>query len=838
MSYRIEIIDLCDQLHDQLPQEGTAEIIKKFQVYNTATQSNQIKEIAHILTNPIIQQSFIKQQTKFCDWDKYLKAIGKFDWAIEISLLAGVTDNIATTAVQIIEDHLKINAKVHSSALYFLRSNKKLEEIEKLASALYNPVIQTVTIKNHTNFIQNFGMDHPRILDYSNQETLRINLNLPEEKLKDIGKGGIKNKDGSSRGSLDLSLESMRAIQQYFSKLGRRPYDIELESIAQTWSEHCKHTIFSSEIDEIKDGIYRHYIQRATNEIRKRGKDICISVFSDNSGAIIFDRRWAITYKVETHNTPSALDPFGGAITGILGVNRDCIGFGKGAKPVANTYGFCLAEPSDQTQLWRKKNKQDKMLSAKQIMQGVIRGINVGGNCSGIPTPQGFIYFDQSFRGKPLVFVGTIGIIPHKIKGEPAHIKSPKPGDLIVVVGGQVGRDGIHGANFSSTKLSAQSSATLVQIGDPITQKKLSDAIIKEARDLGLYNSITDNGAGGLSSSVGEMGKDGFYVELEKVPLKYSGMSPWEIWISESQERMTLAIPPSKLKKFEKIMQKHDVESTVIGHFTNSKHACVSYKGKIIMNIESEFLHNGNPPLRLKTEQPKPKIINESNSKIPDIEKIEETILRMLSCPNICSKEYICTQYDHEVQGSSVLKPIQGKGRVCANTTAIRPILASNRGIIISQGVLPRYSNPTGESEPDTDTYHMAACAIDTAIRNAVAAGANLKHMALLDNFCWCSSKNPKRLWQLKRTVQACYEYATYFGTPFISGKDSMFNDFAGYDEKNEPVKISALPTLLISVISVIKNIEKIVSIDAKIPGDLIYILGITKEWVVANITH
>ena len=635
----------------------------------------------------------------------------------------------------------------------------------------------------------------------------------------------------AAAGELWISLRNLcKQSKKYFGKLGRQPYDIELESIAQTWSEHCKHTIFSSEIDEIKNGIYKHYIQRATNEIRERGEDICISVFNDNAGAIIFDQRWTVAYKVETHNTPSALDPFGGAITGILGVNRDCIGFGKGAKPVANTYGFCLAEPSDQTQLWRKKDKQNKMLSARQIIQGVIRGINVGGNCSGIPTPQGFIYFDRSFRGKPLVFAGTIGIIPRKIKGEPGHIKGPKPGDLIVVVGGRVGRDGIHGANFSSTKLSAQSSAALVQIGDPITQKKLSDAIIKEARDLGLYSSITDNGAGGLSSSVGEMGKDGFYVALEKVPLKYSGMSPWEIWISESQERMTLAVPPSKLKKFEKIMQEHDVESTVIGHFTNSKRARVSHGGKTIMDIETEFLHNGKPPLCLKTEQPTIKKIDKLHKQIPDVEKVEETILGILAQPNICSKEYICTQYDHEVQGSSVLKPIQGKGRVCADATAIRPILSSNRGIIISQGVVPRYSNPTGSPGPDADTYHMAACAIDTAIRNAVAAGANLKHMALLDNFCWCDSKNPQRLWQLKRAAQACYEYATYFGTPFISGKDSMFNDFAGYDEQNEPVKISALPTLLISAISVINNIENIISIDAKRPGDLIYILGSTKE--------
>ncbi len=615
----------------------------------------------------------------------------------------------------------------------------------------------------------------------------------------------------------------MKTIQNYFKKLGRNPTDIELESLAQTWSEHCKHTIFGGPIDEIKDGLYKTYIKGATEKIRKEKgrKDFCVSVFTDNSGAIVFDKDHLITHKVETHNSPSALDPYGGSITGIVGVNRDTIGFGLGAKPVANIYGFCLADPRIDISLYKDKNLSQKMLSSRRIMDGVIEGVNAGGNQSGIPTPQGFIYFDERYRGKPLVFAGTVGLIPRKVKGKLAHIKKAKLGDLIVMIGGRVGKDGIHGATFSSEAIDSGSPAAAVQIGDPITQKKLSDAVVKEARDQLLYNSITDDGAGGLSCSVAEMAKEsgGCLVNLEKVPLKYPGLEPWEIWISESQERMTLAIPNKNWPKFSDLMKRRGVETTVIGTFTNSGRCIVNYKNKKIMDIDLPFLHDGLPKRQLKTKKSE---VRSQKSEVKESKDQNKIFTDMLSRLNLTSFEFVSQQYDYIVQGNAVLGPLQGKGRVNTDASIIRPVLGSNRGVILSQGMYPSYT--------EINAYDMAACSIDTAIRNAVTAGGNPAYLALLDNFCWCSSNEPERLGQLKLAALACYDYAVEFGTPYISGKDSMFNDFKGYDKDGKAIKISIPPTLLISSIGVIDDINKSISIDPKFPGDLVYILGETNE--------
>ncbi|MBI5452015.1 phosphoribosylformylglycinamidine synthase, partial [Candidatus Gottesmanbacteria bacterium] len=554
-----------------------------------------------------------------------------------------------------------------------------------------------------------------------------------------------------------------------------------------------------------------------------------VSVFSDNSGAVSFDEKYLITHKVETHNTPSALDPFGGAITGIVGVNRDTIGFGLGAKPVANFYGFCFADPRIDEALYKGPNFTQKMLSSRRILDGVVEGVNAGGNQSGIPTPSGFIYFDERYRGKPLVFVGTIGLIPKKIKSKFSHLKKATPGDYIVMIGGRVGKDGIHGATFSSEALGSGSPVTAVQIGDPITQKKLSDALIMEARDLLLYNSITDNGAGGLSCSVAEMAKEsgGCWVELEKVPLKYPGLSPWEIWISESQERMTLAIPPKKWKKFYTLMKKRGVEATVIGKFTNSGKCIVVYNGKVVMDIDMQFLHYGLPKRPMKTMYPHHSGLSRIDSGVASLPRmtvkdLTKLFLSMLGRLNIASFEFISQQYDYMVLGNSVLGPLQGKGRINADTAAIRPLLDSKKCLIISCGLYPSYS--------DIDTYIMAAASLDTAIRNVVAAGGDLDKIYLLDNFCWYDSYNPIRLRELKRAAQACYDYATLYQTPFISGKDSMFNDFAGFDKNGKAIKISIPPTLLITSVGIIDDFMKVVSLDAKIPGDLVYILGETYD--------
>lgn len=781
--------------------------------------SQQLSSISSALANPVTQKTSYK--------DSLFPA--KFTYAIEIGYLPGVTDNIANTAKEIIVDLLGVtfqeSENVYTSQITFVMGKITIKDIESIAQSLHNPVIQRASIKSHSEFKKDGGMDKvvPIVKLHEGIQVDTVDLNVSDEELIATGKQGIKNKDGSRRGPLALDLTYMKTIQAYFKKLGRNPTDIELESIAQTWSEHCKHTIFADPIDEIKDGLYNTYIKKATKEIRKQKgkKDFCVSVFTDNSGAILFDDEYLVTDKVETHNSPSALDPFGGAITGIVGVNRDAIGFGLGAKPIINRYGFCFADPKDTSPLYKGQNKTQKMLLPRRIMDGVIDGVNSGGNCSGIPTPQGFMYFDKRYKGKPLVFVGTVGLIPKKINSKKSYVKKAKVGDYIVVVGGRVGKDGIHGATFSSEAMDSGSPATAVQIGDPITQKKLSDAIVKEARDMGLYNSITDNGAGGLSCSVAEMAKEtkGCLVDLDKSPLKYPGLAPWEIWVSESQERMTLAVPKEKWRKFEDLMNRRGVEATIIGMFTNSGKCIVKYNGKIIVDIDMEFLHDGLPPRPMKTNYEQTKY---EEPVIRKKQNLTKELLSLVSRQNIASNEFLSMQYDHEVQATSVLKPLQGRGRVNSDVTVTRPVLSSKRGVVISQSLYPRYS--------DIDTYHMAACAIDTAIRNSIVAGGSLDHLALLDNFCWCSGNDPFRLGQLKRAAQACYDYSLDFGTPFISGKDSMFNDFKGFDEDGKPIVISIPPTLLVSSFGVVKDIAKTISLDAKMPGDLIYVLGETFE--------
>ncbi|MDQ3099269.1 MAG: phosphoribosylformylglycinamidine synthase subunit PurQ [bacterium] len=825
MPFRIEIFSIVPDIRAAIRRSHCDELgyshgINDLMIIDVYTidkdlAAQQINIITDRLVNPVTQQVKNHQDS--------------FDWAIETGSLPGVTDNVGTTAKEIIEDALQIKFEeeeaVYYSQLHFISGTLTASDTHTIAFSLINPLIQRVHIKSHNEYIRDNGMDTivPRVILSQKQQVSTVNLEIPDEELIIIGKKGIANPDGTTRGPLALDLTYMKAIQEYFKQKGRAPTDVELESIAQTWSEHCKHTIFADPIDDIKDGLYKTYIKAATQEIRRKkgDKDICVSVFTDNAGAIKFDENYLVTDKVETHNSPSALDPFGGAITGIGGVNRDAIGFGLGAKPIANRYGFCFADPAMQTVLYKDQKLTQKMLSPKRINEGVIAGVNSGGNCSGIPTTQGFVYYDKRYQGKPLVFVGTLGLIPKKNNEQVLHQKSAYPGDFIVMIGGRVGLDGIHGATFSSEALDTGSPATAVQIGDPITQKKLSDVLVKEARDKQLYTSITDNGAGGLSCSVPEMAKEcgGCYVQLNKVPVKYHGIDPWQIWISESQERMTLSVPKQKWKELHDLLNSRDVEATVIGEFTDTGKCLVEFNGDIVMDLEMEFLHNGLPPRQMNTRYTPP--TNEEPI-IPISENLNKPFEALLERLNISSFEYISTQYDHEVQGGSALKPLQGKGRINADATAIKPVLESSKSVIMAHGLAPSYS--------DIDTYEMAACSIDTAIRNAIAAGAKLDNLAMLDNFCWCSSNDPQRLGELKRAAKACYDYALAYEIPFISGKDSMFNDFKGFDEAGNAITISIPPTLLISTVGVIDDTTKLVSLDVKMPGDLVYVLGDTYD--------
>ncbi len=813
--------EILAQTFNHLGLKGSVTHVSVIDCYTIDAKltTKELQECARLLTNSVIETASINEMPQ----------VRPFTFGVEIGFLPGVTDNTSRTVAEEITDKLKREFKdtegVYTSRFFCITGTINASDAEKIAFSLHNPLIERAYIAKASVIKKENGLPRvvPHVVLEKKKPVINVSLDVSDEELSLIGKQGVMDPDGTRRGPLALDLESMKIIQAFFKKLKRKPTDIELESLAQTWSEHCKHTIFANSIDDIKEGLYKSYIKAATNLIRKqKGKDdFCVSVFSDNAGGIVFDKDFMITHKVETHNSPSALDPFGGAITGIVGVNRDTIGFGLGAKPVANTYGFCFGYPDDTRPLFRDKAQKQKMLPPRRIIDGVIKGVNVGGNCSGIPTVSGFVKYDDRFRGKPLVFVGTVGLLPMKINGKPSHEKEAQKGDYIVVVGGRVGADGIHGATFSSVAMDSSSPATAVQIGDPITQKKLSDAIVKEARDRELYTSITDNGAGGISCSIAEMAKEcgGCIVDIETVPTKYPGLSPWQIWISESQERMTLSVPKSKWKEFESLMESRGVLAVKVGIFTDSGNCVVRHNGTTIMDMPMEFLHNGLPIRQLISER---KEVTHSEPKLPQSSSRTKELLSLLKEGNIGGFDFISQQYDHEVQATSVIKPLSGRGRINTDAQVFRPVLTSNKGVIVTAALYPSYS--------DISTYDMAACAIDTAIRNAIAVGGTLSHLAVLDNFCWCSSYDKARLAELVDAVKALYDYTVGYGTPIVSGKDSMFNDFRGYDEKGNPIAISIPPTLLISAIGVVKDIRKVVTPEFKIAGDTIYLLGETHD--------
>jgi phosphoribosylformylglycinamidine synthase II len=610
-----------------------------------------------------------------------------------------------------------------------------------------------------------------------------------------------------SKGRFWLNLQEMKIIQGYFRKLGRQPTDVELETIAQTWSEHCIHKTFKSKIrlgNKTIDNLMKSTVMRVTREL---DKPWCLSVFKDNAGVIDFDGRYAVCFKVETHNHPSAVEPYGGAATGIGGVIRDPLGTGLGAWPILNTDVFCFGPP-DLPHAALPKG----VLHPRRIFKGVRAGVADYGNRMGIPTSNGAILFDERYVGNPLVYCGTVGIMPANM-GQKGR---QQPGDLVMVVGGKTGRDGIHGVTFASGELDKESetlSSSSVQIGNAIVEKKALDAII-QARDLGLYSRITDVGGGGLSSAVGEMGEEtGVRVDLEKVPLKYAGLSYTEIWVSESQERMLLAVPPDKAERILAIFRNEDVEATVIGRFTDNKRLQLYYDNNLVCDLDMAFLHGGLPQLEREAAWQPPQYPEPDFAQPPDL---TEDLKKVLGAWNVCSKEWVVRQYDHEVQGTSVLKPLVGAANDGPGDAAIiKPLADSAKGIIISNGINPKYG--------DIDTYWMAASAIDEALRQVIAVGGSLKEVALLDNFCWGNPEKPDRLGTLVRAAQACYDTAVVYGAPFISGKDSLYNE---YETGKESICIP--PTLLISAMAVMDDISKAVSMDCKQADDLIYVIGTT----------
>ncbi|MCM8768493.1 MAG: phosphoribosylformylglycinamidine synthase subunit PurL [Candidatus Omnitrophica bacterium] len=615
----------------------------------------------------------------------------------------------------------------------------------------------------------------------------------------------------SQKHLLSLDLVEMKAVKKYFTQLGRNPTDCELETIAQTWSEHCVHRTFKALIDYQEIGcqwrksekvICLKEISQVTKRLNKRW---CLSVFKDNAGVIAFTGEWAIAFKVETHNHPSALEPYGGAGTGIGGVIRDILGVGLGAKPILNTDVFCFG-PLD----FPPEELPEGVLHPRRIFKGVVSGVRDYGNRMGIPTANGSIIFDPGYVYNCLVFCGTLGLMPaDKV------FKEVKSGDLIVVAGGRTGRDGIHGATFSSASLKKDIPPSVVQIGHPIVEKKLLDVLLK-ARDLNLYRAITDCGAGGLSSAVGEMAKGlGAMVHLEKVPLKYPEMMPWEIWLSESQERMVLAVPPEKEKSLISLFHSEDVEATVIGQFENSGWLVLKYQGEIVGQLDLNFLHQGLPKRKLKAFFQVP----ESKSVFLENTDWKETVVQLLCDPVIASKEIVIRQYDHEVQGQTIIKPLSGVEQAGpSDAVVLKPLSDSLAGVVVSCGINPSY----GQIDP----YAMAGCCVEESIRNLVCVGGDPCRVALLDNFCWGNTADPELLGSLVRCVKGCRDFALAYGAPYISGKDSLNNFYRRPDGS----AISIPGTLLISAVSVIPDVRKTCSSDLKRPGNYLYLCGETRD--------
>ena len=734
------------------------------------------------------------------------------EFIVEVAYNPGVMDPVEDSTLKGIRD-LGIEGEVcvKTAKKYIIKGKLSSSQLKIISEKLlYNKLIQHIVKLPITDYR----------LPITNEVEYKFNLitvdlsGAKEERLQKISKDG----------QLFLNLAEMREIKKYFKGLKRNPRDCELETIAQTWSEHCWHKTFRGKIKytekipnpksqipnpkqktKVINNLLKSTIMKVTKELNKPW---CVSVFKDNSGVIRFDDKYNICFKVETHNHPSALEPFGGANTGIGGVIRDPLGTGLGAKPILNTDVFCFGPPD-----YPFNRLPSGTLHPKRIMRGVVSGVRDYGNKMGIPTVNGAILFHERFVGNPLVYCGTVGILPRD-----KSFKQAKTGELIVVVGGRTGRDGIHGATFSSGELTHKSeevSSGAVQIGNPIQEKKMVDTIL-QARDKNLYSAITDCGAGGLSSAVGEMGADlGAKVYLDKVPLKYAGLSYTEIWISESQERMVLSVPKENIVALMDVFNKENVEATVIGEFTDTKILELYYKDNLVCELDMQFLHKGLPLVTKKAIYIQPRHKEPGISCVQDLTKY---LLRLLAQYDISSKEWVIRQYDHEVQGGSVLKPLVGiVNDGPSDASVVKPILGSSKGIIVSCGINFRFGL--------IDPYWMAAGCIDEALRQIIAVGGSLKEVAILDNFCWGNPDKPDRLGSLVRAAYGCYDTAKAFGVPFISGKDSLNNE---YTVKGKSLAIPG--TLLISAIGVLDDINKTISMYAKEAGDLLYAVGDTRN--------
>ena len=793
---------------------------KSFLLQGTALTAADLDRAAKtLLVDPVVESYQIRQISKGKESGTEKNAAAGQESSpvgpsLNVLYKPGVTDNVATSTQKALVDlGFQVDA-VATVRKYWFEDGVSPAELDRLSKrVLANDAVERVIAGPLQMEKIGAGSDYRFRL-----ETIPIRR-MDDKALMVLSK----------QGQLYLSLAEMQTIRQHWIDQDRDPTDIELETVAQTWSEHCSHKTLKGRIhysDEHGERTFENMLKEtifgATVEIRQRlgDDDWCVSVFKDNAGVVKFDENQHVCFKVETHNHPSAIEPYGGANTGIGGVIRDPLGTGLGAKPILNTDVFCFAPPDTPVE-----SLPPGVLHPKLVMKGVVAGVRDYGNRMGIPTVNGAVFFDERYLGNPLVYCGTAAMIPvDRVE------KSVHPGDLIVAIGGRTGRDGIHGATFSSAELTQESetiSGGAVQIGNAVVEKMVADVVL-QARDRGLYHAITDCGAGGFSSAVGEMGEEiGAVVWLEKCPLKYAGLSYTEIWISEAQERMVLAVPVENWDEFQALCSAEGVEASAIGQFGNEGRLKLTYHGETVGDVAMAFLHDGRPQVTRQAvylPPPEAPLTKIAKSQLTVRDCVESTLQKILSSLNVCSKEWIIRQYDHEVQSGSVVKPLVGTA--CdgpSDAAVVRPDLTSFRGVVVSNGMNPYFG--------DFDPYWMAAAAIDEAIRNCVCVGADPARIAILDNFCWGNTERPETLGSLVRAALGCKDAAIALGTPFISGKDSLNNEFSFVDPATGERRTVAIPSsLLISAIGQVADVRQCVTMDLKEAGNLIYLIGVTRD--------
>jgi len=859
-NWRIEIRKKFDLYDKELARKITEYLgisiynIEKIDVYRFTTPSDvsleEIRSVAYrVFSDPVIHKMTLhdSEDTLFDN-----EAI-----FIDIHYFPGVTDNIAKTAMEAL-CLLKHKKWIVYTGKLFIVFGKNLtsQNIQKMShQILMNPLLESIEYYHDKSFLEWDRFNNVQVPKVVLNASTTIKTIPIFDSIKQLMLLNEQN-------FWAFNTEELKTIQSFFQQpdiqkmrqhhnLPALPTDVEIEVIAQTWSEHCKHKIFAANISYEEKNIPPHmklfqpikisslfqsYIKGITQKLSDDGHvPWLVSVFSDNAGIVRFDKSIDICVKVETHNSPSALDPYGGSLTGILGVNRDVLACGLGAKPIANIDVFCLGFPNMELSYLPKDLKHPR-----EILEGVHLGVEHGGNKSGIPTVNGSMLFHPDYTGKPLVYVGTIGVLPQTLPdGRKTHKKKPCSGDRIMVVGGAVGKDGIHGATFSSTELTNQPPASVVQIGDSITQKRVSDFMLA-AREEGLYSCLTDNGAGGLSSSIGEMAElcGGASFDLKKCPLKYPGLKPYEIMISESQERLTFSVPKEKVKKFQILAKKYQIHCSNLGEFHEEGYLKVFYGDSIVALLDLNFLHHGVPTMQLQAcwEGPRDRqpwypepTKTTLDFKGDHLQQQNVILKKILSSFNVRSKEDWVRRYDQEVQGATILKPFTGSTQMGPSNSGVLSLSIhggeEETAVSIAHGLAPKLSQ--------YDPYLMACYSVDEAVRNVISCGADPDHVALVDNFCWpdpiASKKTPDGAHKLGQLVRSClglYDIALCYRMPFISGKDSMKNDFMGQISPHRQGKISVLPTLLITAIAKVPDKTKIISTELSAPNKLLYMIG------------